>query len=220
MVAVCAAGLALLIWFLSTTSDTSALTDVSAGRPIMMLIVILTPVVFGGMMLNAALFGSASDDAAESFQRGREVFLVFSGICATVVGFYFGSGRSTPRGLPSLAPRCAGSDGTITATVTGRAAAHRGLAQGRGRLLPFAAVADDGSKFTLTADQTVCPADGNYQVTGSTAGGYPPLAVTFSSDELANANWSACGAGDGDADAAEEPAADQAQETPAPSPSE
>src|SRR6478735_4835806 len=71
VVAVCVAGLALLIWFLSTTNDASALTDVSAGRPILMLIVILTTVVFGGMMLNAALFGTASDDAAERLQRGR-----------------------------------------------------------------------------------------------------------------------------------------------------
>lgn len=206
VVAVGVVGLGLLIWFLSTTSETSALTDVSAGRPILMLIVILTTVVFGGMMLNAALFGAPSDDAAERFQRGREVFLVFSGICATVVGFYFGSGtvNAPAAGPPSLHASLA-ADGTITAMVMGGAPPHTVVLLKDGQRLPFAAAPGDSSRFTLAIHPTVCPAGGAYQVTGSVVGTATPLSVTFTEDELADTNWTACGASDGEVEAVDEP---------------
>ncbi|HEY6815053.1 MAG TPA: hypothetical protein VI168_05900 [Croceibacterium sp.] len=213
VVAVGVAGLALLIWFLSTTSDSSALTDVSAGRPILMLIVILTTVVFGGMMLNAALFGSPSDDAAERFQRGREVFLVFSGICATVVGFYFGSGTANaPRPGDASMHASLGADGTITATVVGGAPPHTVALLKDGESFPFTADADDSNKFTLAVDPALCPVDGNYQVTGTHA--YPPVAVTFSSDELASASWTQCGEGEGEAAEGDGGAAGEAGDEP------
>lgn len=218
VVAVGVAGLALLIWFLSRTSDTSALTDVSAGRPILMLIVILTTVVFGGMMLNAALFSAPVDDAAERFQRGREVFLVFSGICATVVGFYFGSGTvNAPAALPPSLHAALGSDGVITATVMGGAPPHSVSLLKDGQTFPFATAAGDTSKFTLAIDPTVCPAGGMYQVTGANAGAATPLSVTFSADELADTNWTECGQGDGGTEAVDEPVQVEPGDTPAPS---
>ena len=114
--------LAFLIWTLSRAAGPSPLTDVATGRPILMLIVITTTVVFGGMMLNAALFGKTADDAAQRFQRAREVFLVFSGICATVVGFYFGSATTTAPALPAVSLNVSlGQDGTIAAVVAGGA---------------------------------------------------------------------------------------------------
>lgn len=220
VVAVGVVGLGLLIWFLSRTSETSALTDVSAGRPILMLIVILTTVVFGGMMLNAALFGTASDDAAERFQRGREVFLVFSGICATVVGFYFGSGTvNAPSSVPPSLHAALGADGTISATIMGGAPPHTVTLLKDGESFPFVAAADDSSKFTLAVDPTVCPAGGAYQVTGAVVGTSTPLSVTFTEDELADTSWTACGTGDGEHSAVDEPAGElQSEEAPAPSP--
>src|SRR5436190_10944833 len=49
--------LAGLVWILSQATGSSPLTDVATGRPILMLIVITTTVVFAAMMLNAALYG-------------------------------------------------------------------------------------------------------------------------------------------------------------------
>src|SRR5688572_30581475 len=113
---------ALLIWTLSRATGPSPLTDVATGRPILMLIVIATTVVFGGMMLNAALYGKTSVDSAQRFQRAREVFLVFSGICATVVGFYFGSGTATAPAPSAVSLNASlGQDGTITVMVAGGA---------------------------------------------------------------------------------------------------
>jgi hypothetical protein len=212
--------LAGLVWILSQATGSSPLTDVATGRPILMLIVITTTVVFGAMMLNAALYGQASDDAAQRFQRAREVFLVFSGICATVVGFYFGS--ATTAQAPSAVSLNAslGQDGIITATLAGGAPPYAVTLAQDGETVPFVAVKGDSSQFTLAVSKTVCPANGNYRVTGANGAAYPPVAVSFTTEQLVAAGWSAaCGSGAGGEDAVEgtatEPAEETAGETPA-----
>ena len=49
--------------------------------------------MFGGALLFGALFSSeGGQELTDRFRHAREIFLVFSGIFGTVVGFYFGAG--------------------------------------------------------------------------------------------------------------------------------
>jgi hypothetical protein len=76
---------------------------------------ILSTITFGGALLLGALF-SAEGTFDERFRRAREIFLVFSGIFGTVLGFYFGAGESR---APQLGVAAMRSDATIVAFVTG-----------------------------------------------------------------------------------------------------
>ena len=54
-------------------------------------------VTFGGALTLSPLF--AEGDAEQRFRRAREVFLLFSGMFSTVVGFYFASATTGQEGL-------------------------------------------------------------------------------------------------------------------------
>lgn len=203
----------ILIWRLSVADESSPLTDVASGRPILMLIIVMTTVVFGGILLSRALApGTDSADFENRFRMGREVFLVFSGICATVVGFYFGSadrdgGAQAAVGISSsLAP-----DGVIAALVSGGAPPYKvSLVDGEANL-PLTPDESDPARFTLApiAAPGQCPAGGRFEVGGANGAGYPTVPLAFSQSQLAAQGWQVACGGEGEPDAAAPASADE-----------
>src|SRR5262245_914612 len=71
----------------------AGLSTIEGTRPLLVVTAIISTIAFGGALLLGSLF-SAEGSVEDRFRRAREVFLVFSGIFGTVVGFYFGAGES------------------------------------------------------------------------------------------------------------------------------
>lgn len=194
MFALAALSIALLLFFMSRLEDGSALTNVASGRPILMLIVIFTTVIFGAMLLNATLFGPQVERAAERFQNGREIFLVFSGICATVVGFYFGSGTVQGNMGSNLviSQYLAPGDGSLALTIAGGSPPYGVVLHQDDAAIAFTNVESDPGRFTLATDSSVCPAGAEIRITGANGTVYSHQAVAFTEGELQSAGWSAC----------------------------
>ena len=69
--------------------DITELRTIEGARPILTITAVLATITFGGGLVFAALF--SNEGAFENrFRMAREIFLVFSGVFATVVGFHFG----------------------------------------------------------------------------------------------------------------------------------
>ena len=207
-----------LIWMISEAGSESPLTNVATGRPILMIIIVSTTVVYGGILLTSALNSPKADEFNDRFQRAREIFLVFSGICATVVGFYFGAGTASTAADEAAdtvtVEATVASDGVITATVaSGTPPYTLTLVKGETNV-SFLADANDESKFTLAIRPDLCPAGGTYQVAGKDGAAYPPVQATLSEPELAAKGWTACTAAPATEEAAEGDATDAAEETP------
>jgi len=69
------------------------LATIEATRPLLVVAAIISTIAFGGALLLGSLF-SSEGTFEERFRHAREIFLVFSGIFGTVIGFYFGAGES------------------------------------------------------------------------------------------------------------------------------
>jgi len=70
-----------------------ALSTIEGTRPLLTVASIIATFAFGGGLVFAALF-SNEGGFENRFRMAREIFLVFSGVFATVVGFHFGSPSS------------------------------------------------------------------------------------------------------------------------------
>lgn len=92
-VAVVLVGIGIVLWTFVHNSLPGSLTTIDGARPLITLAAIISTVGFGASLVLAALF--ASDANFETrFRTAREIFLVFSGVFATVVGFHFGAGQA------------------------------------------------------------------------------------------------------------------------------
>lgn len=69
------------------------LTTVEGTRPLLVVAAIFSTIVFGGALLLGSIF-AADGTFEQRYRHAREIFLVFSGIFGTVIGFYFGAGDS------------------------------------------------------------------------------------------------------------------------------
>lgn len=199
MAGIIAAFIVALIVLLIFAPNDSVLTNAAASRPILMLIVILTTAIFGGALINGAVFKKVDKD---QFSNGREIFLFFSGISATVIGFYFGS--ATTEGLGS-APADLSVEiedgGTIAVRTIGEQTAWSARLVVDARALEMVKDATDDSRFTLAVSERVCPAGGAFEISGPAGLFKKSFAVSFSSEELLSAGWSKCSLGDeGDGD--------------------
>lgn len=72
-----------------------SLQTVQGTRPILVLAAVIATLTYGGGLLFSALF-SNEGKFEERFRMAREIFLVFSGVFATVVGFHFGQANDAP----------------------------------------------------------------------------------------------------------------------------
>jgi hypothetical protein len=94
-------------------------SSIEGTRPILVFTLIVAMLGFGGLLIVRALFSNDSDERMQTrFRLAREVFLVFSGIFGTIIGFYFGAADEDAPSPPSLsAPAYA--DGRIDVAIEG-----------------------------------------------------------------------------------------------------
>jgi len=62
---------------------------IEATRPVLVFTLIVAMLGFGGLLIFFSLF--ARTQLGQNFSKAREIFLVFSGIFGTIIGFYFGA---------------------------------------------------------------------------------------------------------------------------------
>ena len=103
---------------------------IEATRPIIVYTLIVAMLGFGGLFMVRALFSDEDDATMQNrFRYAREVFLIFSGVFSTVIGFYFGTGTGTDgpaAGPPVLAAAILGQDGLVSVTVSKGRAPYQG----------------------------------------------------------------------------------------------
>lgn len=114
-------GVAWLMVAYIGASSFDALATISGTRPLLTIASIIATLAFGGGLVFAALF---SDEATfeSRFRMAREIFLVFSGVFATVVGFHFGSASGDSQSAASqqiLESTIQEKNGKWTVTVKG-----------------------------------------------------------------------------------------------------
>ncbi len=85
--------LLIVVGFYMHKSGVTALSRIDGMRPVLVLAATISTIIFGGALLLGSLF-SSEGTLDERFRRAREIFLVFSGVFGTVIGFYFGAGES------------------------------------------------------------------------------------------------------------------------------
>jgi hypothetical protein len=98
----------VFVWIYVSNLGAERLTSIEGTRPVLTITAIVATVVFGGALLLGSLF-SSEGEFNERIRHAREIFLVFSGIFGTVVGFYFGAGDDEGARL--------GVDGTLQGTT-------------------------------------------------------------------------------------------------------
>ena len=109
------AGVFFYMWGLGPDQYSS----IEGTRPVLVFTLIVAMLGFGGLLIVRALFSNDSDERMQTrFRLAREVFLVFSGIFGTIIGFYFGAADDDEPSPPSLsAPAFA--DGRIDVAIEG-----------------------------------------------------------------------------------------------------
>lgn len=180
-----------LVGILAIIPTETVLTDAAASRPILMLIVILTTSVFGGALINGAIFKSVDKD---KFANGREIFLFFSGISATVIGFYFGS--ATTEDARSDAPTVSAAieeNGVLAFRLIGGQAPSTVRLISNAKSLAMKVDPADTHRFTVAANTDLCPANGSFEVSGGFGGQVKKsFPISLSREELAMNKWTAC----------------------------
>lgn len=81
-----------VVWYVWSRGPQN-LTSLDSIRPILVLTLIISTITFGGALIIGSLY-SEGETLEARFRHAREIFLVFSGIFGTVIGFYFGAGES------------------------------------------------------------------------------------------------------------------------------
>lgn len=108
-------GLAVFVIYYVSGAGVGTLATIEGTRPLLVIAAIISTITFGGALLVGSLF-SSEGSFDERFRRAREIFLVFSGIFGTVLGFYFGAGESKG---PQLSIAATLEDTTVIAYATG-----------------------------------------------------------------------------------------------------
>jgi hypothetical protein len=74
---------------------------IESTRPVLVFTLIVAMLGFGGLLIFRSLF-APEDDLGKRFAHAREIFLIFSGIFGTIIGFYFGAADENDATPPSL----------------------------------------------------------------------------------------------------------------------
>lgn len=169
----------------------------AAVRPIIVIMLILAMLGFGGTLIIRPLFAPADANLlTDRFRLSREIFLVFSGVFATVIGFYFGSldrpqanGSSTIKVAPKL-----GDDGLIHIEMVDTGKPYTVVLQQRSNApVAFEEENSDGTKFRLAFSTAVkeCPADLDVAIK-DTKGNSSTVRINIDKAALAGKKWLPC----------------------------
>ncbi|HEU5135380.1 MAG TPA: hypothetical protein VFU13_09585 [Steroidobacteraceae bacterium] len=106
-----------VLYYYIKTTGVANLSQIEYTRPLLVLTAIIATVLFGGALLFAAIFTSDDpENFSQRFRPAREIFLVFSGIFGTIIGFYFGAGDASS---PQLAVSAQREQAQLVAHITG-----------------------------------------------------------------------------------------------------
>jgi len=108
-------GLAWFFYRYLAEAGLGKIATIEGTRPLLVIAAIISTIAFGGALLIGSLF-SSEGTFEDRFRHSREIFLVFSGIFGTVIGFYFGAGDSR---APQLGIDAILQDTTVVAYATG-----------------------------------------------------------------------------------------------------
>jgi hypothetical protein len=131
---------------------------IEGTRPLLVLTLIVSMLGFGGLLIVRALFAPMTINGTEfqaRFRMAREIFLVFSGIFGTIIGFYFGAADDVPGGAPTV--EIAFADGRVTAAVAEGAEPFMGIFTPDGASGGTVMEAD-GRLLSYTVADGACPA--------------------------------------------------------------
>lgn len=93
--------------------------SIDQTRPLLVMTLIVSMLGLGGMLTFMAFMSSeGGDDLNSRFRLAREVFLVFSGIFGTIIGFYFGAADKEKADNP-ISVSIAVANSELSAEVTG-----------------------------------------------------------------------------------------------------
>ena len=130
-------------------------TSPESIRPLLVLTLIIAMLGFGGLLMIRALFAPIKvAELQERFRLGREVFLVFSGIFGTIIGFYFGAEDEAGAGAPTI--EIAFAEGRVTAAISEGTAPFLGIFTPQGQTGGRVMDADD-RVLSLAIDGGTCP---------------------------------------------------------------
>ncbi|WP_089723900.1 hypothetical protein [Candidatus Thiosymbion oneisti] len=177
-------GLAAFVTIYIWKSGAGILLTINGTRPLLVIAAILSTITFGGTLIVAPLF-SSEGTFDERFRRAREIFLVFSGVFGTVIGFYFGANDSQEEKLIVSAML---EDDTVVAYATGGVPPYSiNLTYGPQKLTKAAKTGNGWKSFKLDKETdniiplTVSATDSN--------GLHGKQVLTFSSDVLKDLGW-------------------------------
>lgn len=176
----------------------------AAIRPLIVITLILAMLGFGGALILRPLFAPETGaELAERFKLSREIFLVFSGVFATVIGFYFGAldkpqpnsgaeraGTSLIKGIPTVA-----DNGTIELEMddAGKPYAVTLLQQANAQI-PFVASNPENTKFRLAFSATIKECPSGLDLLVSDGKGIKSVAkLKIDKAALAAKKWTPCG---------------------------
>ena len=165
---------------------------VDATRSVLVFTLSVAMLGFGGLLMVRTLYATGTpDELREQFRNAREVFLVFSGVFGSLIGFYFGTASSgSAADPPTVAAPIIGQDGTVVATISNGRAPFTGrirLQAGDDRAL---APSDIPNQLSVRLDKARdCPAS----VTVTDRDGRQATAnVQQSQDQLLHLGWATC----------------------------
>ncbi|HKX90866.1 MAG TPA: hypothetical protein VJM15_00360 [Sphingomicrobium sp.] len=146
-----AIGYGLLVWYIIW--GLHGTYSVEGTRLLLVLTLTIAMFGFGGLLIARALFAGKDEKFEERFRLGREIFLVFSGIFGTIIGFYFGTSDSEVPGA-NPAVEVAYAEGQVTAAVTDGTEPFIGILTRAGEA---AGEMMTSNRRTLTFAATPCP---------------------------------------------------------------
>jgi len=154
-----------VIWFYIRKAGVTNLSQIEYTRPLLVLTAIIATVLFGGALLFAAIFTSDDpENFAQRFRPAREIFLVFSGIFGTIIGFYFGAGDS---GTKPIAVSTQREAAVLVAHITGGSQPYQVDFTPKDGKMESKSSRDGWARFAVTAAE---PVEGELLITDGRGG--------------------------------------------------
>lgn len=193
--AVVAASFAFVVWYFWNIGG-DKFGSIESTRPLLVLTLIVSMLAFGGLLIMRALFVQEPFETFDrKFRLAREIFLVYSGIFGTIIGFYFGSSDDHDAAAPAV--EVAYRDGRVTAAISGGAEPFIGFFTPRGQSGGDLMTAND-RVLTLAVTPPACPEGGTVRIvdgrgrqaagTVDCGGGDENMANNSTDNVVANAN--------------------------------
>ena len=184
----------LMVWAYFYAIGAENYDNIGLTRPILVFTLIISMLGFGGVLIFRSQF---TDEPPEEFERrfrlGREIFLVYSGIFGTIIGFYFGaaSGEEAAAKPPTLSGLVIQADGLLSAEIQDGSAPFTGTFRLAGADEDLSLViSGDELSIQLTPDKD-CPAGGKFSVRDSNSK-TAELDVGETAQSLVDQGWTGC----------------------------